>query len=538
MRIRLKSIYLLQDKMSFSISVVPQADELSKVILTAEAVSEGKETDADIASYVEFTVRQGRYYRLAAEILGLITNKSNNAKLTPLGEELVALDEENRLRKIRSILRTNDLFSGVLAFINDEDGRTRDSISHYLHLMVVGAPATIERRVSTVISWLKETGLVKVDFSEIADGSIENVYLLNDEILEEDDSVEEQVNSSESIYPANYNNEELEIKEDHLQVVALMRKQTQNKILIPEFQRNQVWKQQQKSRFIESLILNIPVPPFYVSQDLDGNSIIIDGLQRTTSITEFLNNEYKLVGLEALPKLNGYKFDELEELLKARIEDRNLLLYTLKPSVPMSIVYDIFNRINSNGTSLNRQEIRNCIFIGKSTRLLKELASSDEFKTAINYGIPSTRMKDREGVLRILAFIIFQFDSDYKGDMDDFLGRVMRRLNVFTDQDIQGLRDEFMRIMRFTFEFFGDRNFRLITNSTKGRINIAVMETICFFFHKNDDEFLIANKEQIINNYQTLLSDVEYIDAVKSSTSSDKKVKSRFNKAFEILSTI
>lgn len=161
-----------------------------------------------------------------------------------------------------------------------------------------------------------------------------------------------------------------------------------------------------KSRFIESLILNIPIPPFYISQDLEGKMIIVDGLQRSSAIFDFLSNKYALVGLDALPDLNGKSYTQLDSDLQARIEDRELLLYILKPSVPMSIVYDIFNRINSNGTPLTRQEIRNCIYIGKSTRLLAELAESEEFRRAIDHGLSWLRMKDREAVLRFLAFLL------------------------------------------------------------------------------------------------------------------------------------
>lgn len=522
--------------MNFSISDVPQADELRKVILTTEAVSNNFQSDSEIADYVGFTVRQGRYYRLAAEILGLLTNKSNEATITELGNSLVVLDEANRARKIRSILLNNSFFKELLKFVQkNPNGVSRMDILQYLSKTVNGAESTIERRLFTVISWLKDTDLIIVDFIDLTDGNKENLYFFNSEIVDSED--DENFNNG-SIYPADYNNEELEIKEDHLQVIALQRKQEQGKILIPEFQRNQVWKQQQKSRFIESLILNIPVPPFYVSQDLNGNSIIIDGLQRTTSILEFLKGDYKLVGLEALPLLNDKYFSQLDEPLRARIEDRNLLLYTLKPSVPLSIVYDIFNRINSNGTVLNRQEIRNCIFIGSSTKLIKKLSLSNEFKLAINNGISSTRMKDREAILRILAFTIFKFESDYKGDMDEFLSRVMRRLNVLQKDELVILEDRFIRVMKLTYSFFGTNNFRLGNNATQGRINIAIMETICYFFNLNNDQYLETHKQNIILNYEALLEDPEYLDAVRSSTNSEKKVKKRFNKAVEILSKI
>ncbi|HCT84513.1 MAG: hypothetical protein A2X11_11840 [Bacteroidetes bacterium GWE2_42_24] len=374
-----------------------------------------------------------------------------------------------------------------------------------------------------------------MDVRELPDDEKDSVFAYNELIEDSEDSV--ITDTKDGIYPTNYTNEELDIKESHTQVVSLLRKKEQGKILVPEFQRNQVWKQQQKSRFIESLILNIPVPPFYISQDLDGNMIIVDGLQRTTAIFEFFSGKYNLVGLEALPQLNLKFYSDLDKDLKARIEDRELLLYILKPSVPMTIVYDIFNRINSNGTPLTRQEIRNCIYIGKSTRLLADLADNQKFRIAIDNGIPSLRMKDRESILRFFAFTLFNYYDDYKGDLDDFLGKTMRRINHLTEPEIKNLKNRFIRVMNLTFDFFQYNNFRLPTENSRGRVNIALMEAISVFFDKNTDEFLSKNKDKIIKSYyEILLIDYEFIESVRISTGSEKNVRTRFNKAFEILS--
>lgn len=522
--------------MKLSITQVPQADELSKVIATAEAVYSGCKTDQQIADYIGFTDRQGRYYRLAAELLGLLENLNNNATLTPTGEELIVLDDENRLKKIRTILKGNALFSTVLNRIeSEEDGLSRMQILSFLSELIEGAASTIARRYSTIINWLVNASLVKLDIRELPDGDKETVYKINDQ-LDETDFIEPS-DFTDSIYPANYTNEELDIKENHMQVISLIRKKEQGKIVVPEFQRNQVWKQQQKSRFIESLILNIPVPPFYISQDLEGGMIIIDGLQRSTAIFEFLSNNYPLVGLEALPQLNGRTYWELDSDLRARIEDRELLLYILKPTVPMSIVYDIFNRINSNGTPLTRQEIRNCIYIGKSTRLLAKLADSDLFKQAIDYGLASLRMKDREAILRFFAFSSPDALADYKGDLDDFLGKAMRRINRMPDAAIDNLERRFFRVMRLTFEFFGSNNFRLPIQNSRGRLNVALLEAISVFFDQTTDSHLDANKATITDRYyHQLLPDIEFRDSIRISTGSEKNVKTRFSKVFNILS--
>ncbi len=239
---------------------------------------------------------------------------------------------------------------------------------------------------------------------------------------------------------------------------------------------------------------------------------MVDGLQRSTAIFEFLNNKYPLVGLEALPNLNEKLYNQLDDDLKSRIEEREMLFYILKPSVPMSIVYDIFsNRINSNGTTLTRQEIRNCIYSGPATRLLAKLADHRIFKEAIDGGISPLRMKDQEAVLRFFAFSANGALDEYNGDLDDFLGKTMRNINRMNQSQLEKLSNSFFRTMKFSFDFFGEHNFRLPTEKSRGVINIALFEVISVFFDKLSDEELLENKEKIIYNYyNVLLPDEEF----------------------------
>lgn len=524
--------------MKISISQVPQADELNKVILTVEAVYNDCLTDYQIADYVGFTDRQGRYYRLAAEILGLLENQNNKASLTDIGEELIVLDENNRLRKIRTILQNNYLFKTILGKIESAgDGLSRSELLIFLSQLIEGSESTITRRYSTIMNWLTASSLIKLDFRDLSNEEKETVYKINDQ-LDETDFLEPS-DFNDSIYPVIYSNEELDIKEGHMQVISLLRKKEQQKIIVPDFQRNQVWKPQQKSRFIESLILNIPIPPFYISQDLEGRMIIVDGLQRSSAIFDFLSNSYKLTGLEALPYLNGKLYEELDSEIRARIEDRELLLYILKPSVPMSIVYDIFNRINSNGTPLTRQEIRNCIYIGKSTRLLAKLAADNVFRTAIDNGISSRRMKDREAILRFFAFSDVAELNNYKGDLDNFLGNAMRKINRMTDNELSGLESRFLRVMRISLDFFGDKNFRLPSENSRGLVNVTLFEAVTVFFDRKTDSELVNNKSYIISQYfNILLNDVEFKDSIRVSTNNEKNVRIRLTKIFEILNPI
>ncbi|MDM3853115.1 MAG: DUF262 domain-containing protein [Aphanizomenon gracile PMC649.10] len=370
-----------------------------------------------------------------------------------------------------------------------------------------------------------------------------NEELQDSDVIEKDeDTAEEDRGDSGGLYPYDPTKADIDIREEPQTVFELMRKYDNGKLIIdPEFQRNLVWTLEKRSKFIESVILNFPIPPWYVNQTVEGKYIIVDGLQRTSTLHQFINDQFKLTGLEALTNLNGYIFSELKELpgdYQTRIEDKKLNIYLIKPSVQAKVVYDIFNRINTGGTNLERQEVRNCIFSGKSTKLIKELSETDYFQKAIDYGISATRMKDREVILRYLAFRIFDYEQDYQNDLSDFVENAMKKINLMPNEEIDALKNDFKRVMNLTFEFFGNKNFRLPAGKSRGRINIAIFESVSHFFSVNNNKFLEDNKKSIQDNFDKLLENPEYIDAVKYATNSKKKVIIRFKLAQEILGNV
>jgi hypothetical protein len=200
----------------------------------------------------------------------------------------------------------------------------------------------------------------------------------------------------------------------------------------------------------------------------------------------------------------------------------------------MSIVYDIFNRINTGGTKLERQEIRNCIFIGHSTRLLKELSGEEAFRKAIDYGISPKRMKDREAALRCIAFTILDYKKTYARSMDDYLERAMRKINKASQIEVEDIKKNFLKTMEQTRSVFGMNNFRIPSDYTRGRINIAVMETIYYVFYKKVEHGQTIDKNLMQQSFQTLLRDSKYLDAVRNSTGSPYKVMTRFELARQI----
>jgi hypothetical protein len=367
-----------------------------------------------------------------------------------------------------------------------------------------------------------------------------------DEVLEKKDIITLDSDIPEDgdggLYPYDPSTEDIDFREDSLTVYELIRKYNQKKLIIdPDFQRNLVWNVKQRSQFIESILLNFPLPPWYVNQAIDGNYIIVDGLQRTSTLYDFFEDEFALQGLKVLEKLNNCKFSDLENIpgnYQTKIEDKQITLYRIMPTVPSAIVYDIFHRVNTGGTQLNQQEVRNCIFSGKSTILLKELAESDFFSQAIDNGVSGNRMKDREVILRYLAFKIFDYESDYIGNMSTFLEKAMKKINLMKNEDIEKLRQDFERVMKITYDFFGKNNFRLPINDQRGRISIALLESVAYFFSGQNDEFLEVHKEKIKDNFQRLLKDEMFLNAIKSATSGKNNVKTRFEQAKTILGDV
>lgn len=357
-----------------------------------------------------------------------------------------------------------------------------------------------------------------------------------EKIIETDQDTLNEDKSDGGLYPYDPAYTDIEIGEAPFSIFEYLRQLEKGKILIqPDFQRNQVWNNSQKSKFIESIILNFPLPPIYLNETKESTYIVIDGLQRSTAVQQFYNGEFALNDIEALPKYNGYKFNDLPESLRSKFEDKKLTVFILKPSTPMVVIYDLFNRINTGGTQLNRQEVRNCIFIGKSTQLLKELSEKECFRKAINWGVKDTRMKDREVVLRYLAFRWFDYQNDYTGDMSDYVETAMKKINKMEDSKIQEMKDDFELVMMLSFDIWGIYNFRIPTDRTRGVINTAILESVCNSLSYKTENYIERNKERIKENYKTLIENFVYYEAVTKSTGNKSKVLDRFRLANEIL---
>jgi uncharacterized protein with ParB-like and HNH nuclease domain len=241
--------------------------------------------------------------------------------------------------------------------------------------------------------------------------------------------------------------------------------------LNPEFQRNFVWSDAQRSLLIESMLLKIPLPAFYFAEDKRGRYQVVDGLQRLTVINQYLNNEFKLKSLQYLHQLEGKYFSEdpikqisaskaLEEPYNSRIEGTQLNINVIEASSPLGVKYDIFYRINTGGRPLNRQEIRNCFATERTRRLLKQMAGNELFGQATAESVKDTRMDAQELALRFCGFLLYA--GDYSGEMNSFLDNVLDRLNDKSDEDLTKIQEKYFKSLRCALHLFGTYAFRKV----------------------------------------------------------------------------
>jgi hypothetical protein len=307
--------------------------------------------------------------------------------------------------------------------------------------------------------------------------------------------------------------------------------------LAPDFQRNQVWKPRQKSRLIESILLQIPLPAFYFAEDVNGMMRVVDGLQRLSTVHGFVRGEsFALTDLEYLDSVEGKYSAQLPAAMQRRINNAQIVVHVIDPTTPASVKYDIFKRINTGGSPLNAQEIRHCMSLDRSRQFLKRCAGMLEFDLATGGSLRNhIRMDDREVVLRYCAFRFLGVEGYVQsGSIDAFLETMTALLDdpaKMPDQALGQLFEDFRTAMAKSYSLFGEHAFRKWPTGMTGRcpINRPLFEAWSVVLSGFDDEDLRNRKEAIVQAARDLMTDDrQYIDAITASTGSLAKVRLRF----------
>ena len=308
----------------------------------------------------------------------------------------------------------------------------------------------------------------------------------------------------------------------------------------PEFQRDFVWNEVQQSKLIESILLRIPLPVFYLLERVDGKIMIVDGLQRLSTFRRFESDDLKL-RLTENRELNGKRFSDLSMILRERFLECNLRVYIIHHSVSEERCYDIFERVNS-GEPLTRQQMRNCLCNGPGTRFLRKEVQTEVFKNATGDSLNSRTMKDREYVNRFCAFRVLTCD-DYRrlssaDRMDQFLSKCLRIMNTWDEEKLTRLSNEFRQGLQICYELFGAHAFRRsflkhpeVTKSLRERSPLLaplweVMSTSISRYEVGD---IRKNIYQLRQQYRKLLNDDTFQKSITEFAHTPNNVDLRFD---------
>lgn len=316
--------------------------------------------------------------------------------------------------------------------------------------------------------------------------------------------------------------------------------------LQPDFQRvTDVWDNVKKSRLIESILLGLPLPSFYFSENPVSQKLsIIDGLQRICAIRDFVlekENPLKLEGLQFLKNFEGFTFSQLARPEVKRIKSLKITMNTLRKGTPLDVKYIIFQRVNTAGVPLTPQEMRHALNQGPAAIFIKELADMESFKKATNYSVESKRMQDRDFVNRFIAFFIGY--QDYMGDLDMFLNDKMGELNKMTSEQRDDIRVSFDKAMKCCYEIFKKDTFRKRYKQEDRRkpISKSVYDTLSVNIAWLSDEeqlMLLKNAEAFKTGMIRLFNDERFNFSVSTGTGQKYNVDLRFTMVKSLIKEI
>ena len=316
--------------------------------------------------------------------------------------------------------------------------------------------------------------------------------------------------------------------------------------LSPDFQRNSdLWNKTRMSRLVESILLKLPLPIFYFDVSNPDKWLIVDGLQRLSTIKRFfVDKNLRLTNLEFLKDLEGKNYEELDRTFKRTIDDTELITYQIEAQTPKEVRYSIFHRINTGGMSLNAQEIRQALNQkGFSVEFLKEVCSDKKFKDIV--GISSKRMLDRELALRFVAFRLTSYKEFNTNNMGGFLDKAMEKLDLIEDKRaLEVLKNDLLETLIFSEKILGKnhRFSRAIANDKVTKtLNRSLFDVITVCFSEIDDkEQFIKNKDIFLSKLKGLLLEDKGIfpKSITEGTSGKTAVENRFNIMDELVNEV
>lgn len=304
-------------------------------------------------------------------------------------------------------------------------------------------------------------------------------------------------------------------------------------ITIPDYQREFVWSIKQSSLLIESFLIGLPVPPIFFYIDEDNRNLVIDGQQRLLSVFYFFEgyfgseNEkgkrqiFRLTGLNPKNKFHNKRFIDLDDNDKRKLENsvlRAINVRQLSPKDQSTSVYHIFERLNTGGTPLKPQEIRNCVFRGDFLDRLRELNNNSDWRKILGKKLVDKHQNDVELILR--AFGLCYHLDEYEKPMKEFLSKTSRKYQDGKSKRLEIFEASFLKATKLINDNLREKPF-----SVRGPLNTSIFDSVFCT--------TITNINRMPNNlnerYENLLLDEKFVELTTLATTDAKVVKERFN---------
>lgn len=318
-------------------------------------------------------------------------------------------------------------------------------------------------------------------------------------------------------------------------------------VLDPTFQRRKVWDDARSSRLIESALLEVPLPIFYLAENQDGTEEVIDGQQRLNAFFRYLDNGFALRSLKELRAINGKFYRDLEEVQQKQLRNCSVRTIVFKKESDEGLRFQIFERLNTGAMPLNAQELRNCIYRGSYNNLLHSLSSDPDYMANMGFQGPEKRMRDVEYVLRFAAFHHASY-LNYRPSMERFMNEDMKKFRNISSEDSAELSKAFKNAVTLVRSLFGKnafkRYYRGNDKAPNGRwepkkFNASIYDILMWTMARVDKNRVMARLDAVREALLYLMTeDPKFIEAIELSTSSVGAVQSRFDRWRKALDTV
>jgi len=302
----------------------------------------------------------------------------------------------------------------------------------------------------------------------------------------------------------------------------------------PTFQRYQVWDPRRKSKLIESLLLNIPIPTLFFAEDENNKKVVVDGQQRLLAVKEFVENRYPLSKLEVLTGLNDKRFDDLTERQQRIIRNRTLRCLLISSRSDSEIRFQVFERLNQGGVPLNAQEVRHCVYRGELNDLLHTLVKDPKWLQILHRTKANVRMTDCELILRFFA--VRDALPDYKPPLKTLLNEYMRAHRHAADDEQAAMITTFKSAVAAVETVFPDIAFRRYSQGEDGpeydvAVNRAVFDIEMIAMEGIPLEWLAKNKYVVREAFEHLcIQDAKFADCLNRATADKSRLVYRLNR--------